>query len=135
MPSDGLLTQAAPGVQTATWHSAGVTLAKVKILGDLFMRILYSALQNASGANSWTFTAELSLDAGASWSTLPGLPPIACSTTPQSGEATLELPLNSPLISPFMANAPIVRATGTLAGAGSGATITVGIVDIVPSIV
>jgi hypothetical protein len=135
MPSDGLLTQTAPGVKTATFSTAGVTLGKAKILNQLFMRFIYSALQNSSGANSWTFTADLSLDAGSTWSVMSGLPPFVCSTSPQAGEAVLELDLNSTLISPFMANNPIVRLTGTLSGAGSGATVTIGAVDIVPSVI
>jgi hypothetical protein len=131
MPSDALLSQTPLGVQTATWHSAGVTLGKARIATMLFLRVTYSGAANASGANSWTLTSEISLDGGGTWSTMSGVPPIALSTTAQASEVFLELDLNSPLINPFMSNAPIVRATGTLAGAGSGATINVLAVEVV----
>lgn len=133
MPSDALLTQTAPGTKTSTFSTAGVALGKSKILYDLYMRMVYSAAQNGSGANAWTFDVDLSLDGGSTWSEISGAPPINLTTSAQAGELFLELPLNMPAINATMSNAPQVRLTGTLSGAGSGATITITSVEIVPS--
>jgi hypothetical protein len=133
MASDALLTQAAPGVKTATWSSAGVTLGKTRIMNNLYMRVIYIAAANASGSNSWVITAELSLDNAGTWFTMSGSQPIVLTTVPKADEVYLELDLNMPTINPFMAFSPIVRATGILSGAGASPTINVIAVDVVPA--
>jgi hypothetical protein len=133
MSSDALLAQAAPGVKTANFSTAGVTLGKARLLNTLFMRVIYIAAANASGANSWVFDCALSLDAGVSWFVITSGQPIVLSTVAQSGEQYLELDLNMPTINAAMANAPIVRLDGVVSGAGASPTINVTGVDIVPA--
>jgi hypothetical protein len=132
MSSDALLTQTA-GVKTATGSTAGVTMPKARILGNLYMRAIWSAAANASGANSVVLSTDLSLDAGGTWNELAGSQPIVLSVTPQSGETYLELDLIDPRINAAMANAPIVRLTYTFSGAGASPTINISSVEIVPA--
>ncbi len=134
MPSDLLLAIAAPGVKTATFNSAALTLPKGSTWNELFMRVGYSAASNASGANSFTFDVDISYDNASTWTELAGAPPLALSTTVQAGEIFLPvITTRQDLINANAANAPQVRLTGTLAGAGSTPTINIYDVSLVPT--
>lgn len=128
MPTDALMTVAAPGVKTATFNSAALTLPKATMLNPLFCRIIYSAASNVSGANAVTFDIDVSYDGGSTWSELSGAPPIALSTTVGSGEISIPFQLTrADLVQAQVATqpAPQIRVTGTFSGAGSTPTINV----------
>lgn len=128
MATDANLATTDIGTITTTTSSAGITFPKSNVLAgqELFLHAVYSAASNASGANTVVFSADLSTDGGGSWNELVGQAPISLSTTAQAGDVYLPLPLTQQsLINPSMSNAPQVRLTCTIAGAGSGPTITI----------
>ncbi|SRR6266536_2614683 len=130
-PSDGLLTQTAPGVRTSSFSTAGIVMPKTPSGKILYMRALWSAAANASGANSWVLSCDLSVDNGSTWNELSGSSPIVLSSVAQNGETFL--PIDITLKNLLTSTGVLVRLTGTVSGAGSGATITVTNVDVVPA--
>lgn len=134
MPSDLLLAITAPGTKTATFNSAALTLPAGSTWNELFMRVGYKAASNASGANAFTFDVDISYDGGSTWTENSGAPPLNLSTTAQAGEIFIPIMLTrQDLINASAANAPQVRLTGTLTGAGSTPTINVYDVSLVPT--
>ncbi len=134
MPSDLQLAITAPGVRTATFSTAGITMPKASTWNEVFLRIVYSAASNASGANSVTFDIDVSYDGASTWTELVGTTPIVLSTTAQAGEIFLPIVLTrQDLANAGAANAPQIRFTETFSGAGSTPTINVSALDIVPT--
>lgn len=127
MPVDILSVLQASGTFTATQQGTGFDLgvggsgvdgafagAGTSPAG-LVARFVYSAAQNASGANAFTFSVEHSND-GATWFALASgaKDVVNLSTTAQSGEVFV----------PFETRARFIRAVATLSGAGTVPTIT-----------
>lgn len=120
MPTDALLQLQAPVTKTATFNGAALTLPGGTPRRGLKARVLYSAASNASGANSVTFSIDVSRDAGSTWNTEFQAPPIALSTTAQAGE--LWIPFD---VSPATVAAGVqIRLSANFAGAGTSPTIT-----------
>jgi hypothetical protein len=128
MAADGLLTQTAPGVKTTTFSTAGIGMPKTPSGKILYMRALWSAAANASGANSWVLSCDFSTDNGGTWNELSGSSPIVLNTVPQSGETFLPLAITNTNL--LTSTGVLVRLTGTVSGAGSTPTITVTNVDV-----
>lgn len=135
MPSDLLLAITAPGTKTATFNSSALTLPAGSSWNEDFLRVIYSAASNASGSNTVTFTLDVSYDGGSTWITdVGGAPAITLSTTAQAGVVYLPILLTrQDLINANAANAPQIRLTGTIAGAGTSPTITVAAPVVVPT--
>lgn len=134
MPADLLLSIAAPGTKTATFNTAGVTLPKGSTWNELFLRVPFTAASNATGANAFTFDVDISYDGASTWTELAGESPINLSTTAQSGVIFIPIAnTRQDLINAAAANAPQVRLTGTLSGAGTVPTITVAQCDFMPT--
>lgn len=115
MAADALLVVQSSTTSTATAHSSAFTLAAGTPRRGLKARFLYSAATNASGSNSVTFSIDVSTDGGSTFNDQFQAPPIALSTTAQSGE--LFVPFD---ISPTsVANGTQIKASANFSGAGS----------------
>lgn len=133
MPTDLLLTIAAPGTKTATFNSAALTLPKGSTSRNAYLEVPYTAASNATGANAFTFDVDVSYDGGSTWTELAGTAPLNLSTTAQAGAIYLPVPLTrQDLVNANAANSPQIRVTGTLSGAGTVPTITVGQISYMP---
>lgn len=122
MPTDALIQLQASVVKTATFSGVAQTLAAGTPRRGLKARVIYSAATNASGANAFVFSVDVSYDAGVTWLSNFLGNPVNLTTTVQQGE--LFIPFD---ISPTAYNnAPQIRLTATLSGAGTVPTITYG---------
>ncbi len=120
MPSDLLNALQASVTKTATFNGAAMTLPAGTPRRGLKARVIYSAATNASGANAFVFSVDVSYDAGSTWFSDFLAPAINLSTTAQSGE--IYIPFD---VSPTsVVNQIQIRLTATLSGAGTVPTIT-----------
>lgn len=117
MATDALVAIQASVTKTATFSGVGFDFGTRPPFGlSLFVRVLYSAASNASGANSVTFTVDGSND-NVNFTPVGGgrfTDIVTLSTTPQSGEIFI----------PVQGFVRFVRLTATFAGAGTVPTIT-----------
>src|SRR5215469_6064141 len=120
MPADLLLAIQASVTKTATFNGAAFTLPGGTPRRGLKGRVIYSAATNASGANSVTFSIDVSYDAGSTFNITSQAVVINLSTTAQSGEIFLPFDISPTSV----ANGTQIRLTATFAGAGSTPTIT-----------
>lgn len=118
MAVDALLALQASVTKTATFNGAGLALANGTPRRGLVARVLYSAANNASGSNSFTFSLDWSTDNGGTWNSLALAAPLVLTTTAQIGE------IDIPFITPNNPSGGQVRLTVTLTGAGSTPTVT-----------
>jgi hypothetical protein len=123
--TDNLLILQASVTKTATFNSTGLLLTATPKRG-LAARVLYSAATNASGANSVTFSLEVSSDNSTYYAVSSAASQVInLSTTAQAGQ--IDIPFVLP---PSMT---YVRLVTTVAGAGSTPTVTyqsdIGMVD------
>lgn len=115
MATDALLALQASVTKTATFNGAGFGLVTGTPRRGLFVRVLYSAATNASGANSVTFSVDESADNSTFFQkTVDNKDVVNLSTTAQSGEIFL----------PIETSQPFIRLSATFAGAGTVPTIT-----------
>jgi hypothetical protein len=115
MAADANLTLQASATKTASFNGAGVDLKVGTPRRGLNARFLYSAVTNASGSNSATFSVEHSDDNSTFYALSSAASAIiTMSTTAQAGE----------IILPFITEKRYVRAVLVIAGAGSTPTIT-----------
>lgn len=126
MPTDTNLALQASVTKTATFNGAWVPIPGLGgVSPTLWAHVLYSAASNASGANSVTFSLDVSPDGGttvysAEFNAADQI--INLSTTAQSGE--LSLPFSLLLKNVKDGSNPAIRLTATFAGAGTVPTIT-----------
>ena len=119
MAVDALVAIQASVTKTATFNGAAYDFGtRPPITIPMFVRVLYSAATNASGANSVTFDVDGSTD-NSNWNEIGGArfaDIINLSTTAQSGEIFI------PVIA--IAAMRYIRLTATFGGAGTVPTIT-----------
>lgn len=125
MAQDANLTLQASVTKTATFNGSWVSLPGGTPTRGLFAHVFYSAATNASGANSFTFSVDVSPDGGttvyaAEYAAADQV--VTLSTTAQSGEIVIPFNLQTPGVRG--GSNPSVRLTATQAGAGSTPTIT-----------
>lgn len=120
MATDALIQLQSSTTSTATAHSAALTLAGGTPRRGLVARFLYSAATNASGSNSVTFSIDVSRDGGSTYNIEFQAPPIALSTTAQSGEISVPFSISPTSV----ANGTKIKASANFSGAGSTPTIT-----------
>jgi hypothetical protein len=125
MASDALLSTVAPGIKTSTFSTSPITLPKSVSPRPLWLRVVYTAAANASGANAIVFDCDASYDAGSTYSVLSSAAPINLSTTAQAGELFLPVQITRQDLISNQTVAPLVRLTGTFSGAGGSPTINV----------
>lgn len=118
MASDANLVLQASVTKTATFNGSWLDLGATRNLMDpLWARVEYSAATNASGANSFTWSLDVSDDgstsAGAAMFNASDQV-LNLSTTTQQGEVWI----------PFVIVHRYIRLTATVAGAGSTPTAT-----------
>ena len=125
MAQDANLTLQASVTKTGNFNGAWVNLKGLLGGRRAWAHVFYSAATNASGANSVTFSLDVSPDGGTTVYTgafSASDQVINLSTTAQQGE--LAIPFNL-LDKTLLAGAtPAVRLVATFAGAGSTPTIT-----------
>lgn len=128
MAQDANLTLQASVTKTATFSGAWVELPGGTPMRGLYAHVLYSAATNASGANSVTFSIDVSPDNGTTvyageYSAEDQV--VALSTTAQAGEIVIPFHLNTPgVIKAINTGLASVRLTCTIAGAGTTPTVT-----------
>ena len=125
MATDANLVLQASVTKTATFNGAWVALPGLGGHRGLFAHVLYSAASNASGANSVTFSLDVSPDGGtttysAEFNAADQI--INLSTTAQAGELSIPFSLLTKGLKD--GSSPSVRLTATFAGAGTVPTIT-----------
>lgn len=126
MAQDANLTLQASVTKTATFSGAWVELGAQR--RTLYAHVFYSAASNASGANTVTFSLDISPDNGVT--TYAGEfvaadQIITLSTVAQAGEIVIPLELfTSGVIKAIETGLQAVRLTVTIAGAGTVPTIT-----------
>jgi len=117
MATDALVAIQASVTKTATFNGATFDfLSRPPYHFNLWVRVLYSAATNASGANNVTFTVDGSTD-NTNWNTIGGArvgDQITLSTTAQAGEIFI----------PVQGFNRYIRLTATVSGAGSTPTVT-----------
>jgi len=116
MPADALLVFQPSGVKTATFNGTGVDLKTTPSVPrrGLYVRVVYSAAFNASGANAVTFSVDDSAD-NATFNTVGQSAPVNLTATAQAGEAFVQIPGTA---------RRYVRVSANFGGAGSTPTIT-----------
>lgn len=128
MPSDALVALQSSVTKTATFTGATpVTFPGGTPRRGLKARVIYSAATNASGSNSVLFSLDVSRDGGSTYNQEFLAPPIALSTTAQSGETFIPFEFSPSSV----ANGVKVKLSANFSGAGSTPTITYS-GDIVP---
>ncbi len=125
MPTDALLQLQASVTKTATFNGAAQTLAGGTPRRGMKARVIYSAASNATGANAFTFSVDVSYDSGSTWLSDFVAPPVNLSTTAQSGEVFIPFDISPTVVAGVITN-PQIRLTATLSGAGTVPTITYG---------
>lgn len=120
MATDALIALQASTTSTSTAHSSALTLAGGTPRRGLVARFLYSAATNASGSNSVAFSIDVSRDGGSTFNIEFEAPPIALSTTAQSGEIFVPFSISPTSV----ANGTQIEASANFSGAGSTPTIT-----------
>lgn len=133
MPSDALMSTAAPGVKTATFSTTPLVLPKSAMSDPLYLRVIYTAAANASGANSIVLNVDVSYDNASTFSVLSSAAPIVLSTTAQSNELFLPVQVSRQDLINRQTVAPQVRLTGTFSGAGTSPTINITSVEFTPA--
>jgi len=121
MATDALLALQPFVTKTATFNGPALILAAGTPRRGLKARIIYSAAQQASGSGIWTFSVDVSYDAGVTWkSDFMSDPSITLTTTAQAGE--IYIPFE---ISPVsVVNQTQIRVSALLSGAGVTTTIS-----------
>lgn len=120
MPVDANVSLQALVTKTATFNGSAVTLPGGTPRRGLKARVIYKNASNASGANSVTFSIDVSYDGGSTYiSNLFQAQVINLSTTVQSGEIAIPFDISPTSV----VNGTKVRLTATFAGAGSTPTI------------
>lgn len=120
MPTDATLALQAPVTKTSTFNGAALVLPGGTPRRGLKGRFIYSAASNASGSNTVIFSIDVSYDAGSTWTSLFVALTITLSATVQSGEIFIPFDISPTSV----VNGTQIRATATIAGAGSTPTIT-----------
>ena len=115
MPADALLALQTETTKTATFNGDGKDM-KNGIGSDhgLFAAFIYSAAANASGSNTATFSIEHSDALASGYTTHQTAADVTLSTTAQANKISL----------PLSGTKRYVRASVTIAGAGTSPTIT-----------
>jgi len=131
MATDALLSLQTQITSTATAHSAGKTLPKATMDGPLFVRIIYTAAQQASGSGVFTFGLSVSYDGGSTWNAdyIAADKAVTLTASPQTGEFSIPFQLTqADLVKPSLATqpAPQIRADLVLSGSPVTPTITWG---------
>jgi hypothetical protein len=120
MPVDALIQLQSSTTSTATAHSSALTLPGGTPRRGLKARFIYSAATNASGSNSVIFSIDVSTDGGSTFNDQFQSPPIALSTTAQSGEIFVPFDISPTSV----ANGTQIKASANFSGSGSTPTIT-----------
>lgn len=123
MPVDALIQLQASVTKTATFNGAALSMPGGTPRRGLKCRVIYSAASNATGANAFTFSVDVSYDGGTTWLSDFLAPPVNLSTTVQQGEIFIPFDI-SPTVVAGVITAPQIRLTATLSGAGTVPTIT-----------
>lgn len=115
MPSDANAILQAQVTKTASFQGAGFDLKSATPRRGLWVRFIYSAAANATGANAFTFGVDESSD-NSTWfaKATDAADAVNLTTTAQSGEVFLLIQTDKRYI----------RPTVTLSGAGTVPTIT-----------
>jgi hypothetical protein len=117
---DALLTLQPQVTKTATFNGAALILPGGTPRRNLYARVIYSAAANASGNNSVLFSMDISYDGGTTWNSDFEAPPLALSTTVQSGEIAIPFDVSPTSV----VNGIQVRLTAAFSGSGTTPTIT-----------
>jgi hypothetical protein len=126
MPADTLMVLQAAVTKTSTFQGAGLNIISGVFPGEVLVaRVIYSAATNATGANSFNFTVEQSID-NATWYTVGGAGgayTLNLTTTAQAGEIFIPFEVR---VSPSTVGATgcWIRLVATLGGAGTVPTVT-----------
>jgi len=129
MPTDALLTLTpAATVKTATFRDTAHALSLpggTPVRGN-YVRFLYSAAQNASGANAIQFAISISYDNAGTWTDEFFSDVVNLNTTPKNGELFV-LYRVAPNVMAASGNVPpLIAAEVIVTGAGSTPTVTYG---------
>ena len=121
MPSDANVILQASVTKTATFNGSPIILPGGTPRRGINARVVYSAASNASGSNSVVFSIDVCYDGGpTTWNADFLAPPIALSTTAQSGEIFIPFSISPTSV----VNGTQIRCSATFSGAGSTPTIT-----------
>ena len=125
MAQDANLTLQASVTKTASFNGAWVSLKGLMGHRSAYAHVLYSAASNASGANTVTFSLDVSTDGGSTnyigqFQAVDQA--VALTTTAKAGEISLPFSLLDPTL--IAGSNPSVRLVATFSGAGTVPTIT-----------
>jgi hypothetical protein len=124
MPVDALNVLQVAVTKTATFSGAALILPGGTPRRGMVCRVIYSAANNASGANAFTFSVDVCYDGVPTlWNVDFVAPPINLTTAVLAGELFIPFSI-SPTMVAGVITAPQIRLTVTQVGAGSTPTIT-----------
>jgi len=123
MATDALQQFQASVTKTATFRGTAFSLPGGTPRRGNTCRVIYSAAANASGANTVTFSIDVSYDAGSTWNQEFFSDPIALTTVAKSGEIHIPYRVVPNVMAPSPV-APQVALSVNISGAGSTPTVT-----------